>query len=85
MTAQGNDERRSSVNAALTKWRQGDCVVGDQWFVHRLAPDIPLTQEAAEAAKEGGDLAEAEVRGFVVISQTCDLVRSCVPMLRSRR
>lgn len=58
-------------------WRQGDCVVGEQWFVHRLAPAIPLTEEAADVAKEGGDLAEAEVRGLVVLTQTCDIVRSC--------
>lgn len=78
MTAQSDDEKRDSVDAALRHWRQGDCVVGEQWFVHRLAPDIPLTEEAVDAAKQGVDLAEAEVRGFLVVSQTCDVVRLCV-------
>lgn len=78
MTAQGKVEIRSLVDAALKQWRQGDCVVGEQWFVHRLAPRLPLTPQAAAAAKEGADLAEAEVRGFVVISQSCDLARLCV-------
>lgn len=78
MTARSHDEKRDFVDAALSHWRQGDCVVGEQWFVHRLAPDIPLTEEAADAASQGVDLAEAEVRGFLVPSQTCDIVRSCV-------
>lgn len=78
MTARSNDEKCDSIDAALRDWRQGDCVIGKQWFVHRLAPDIPLTEEAADAARQGIDLAEAEVRGFQVLSQTCDVVRSCV-------
>ena len=77
MTAQRKDGKRDAVDAALRHWQQGDCVVGEQWFVHRLAPDIPLTEEAADAAGQGVDLAEAAVRGFLVISQTCDIVRSC--------
>lgn len=78
MTARSNNEKRDSVDAALKHWRQGDCVVGEQWFVHRLAPDIPLTEEAADAASQSVDLAETETRGFLVISQTCDIVRSCI-------
>lgn len=78
MTARRNDEKRDFVDTALRHWRQGDCVIGEQWFVHRLAPDIPLTEEATDAAQQGVDLAEMEVRGFLVISQTCDIVRSCV-------
>lgn len=68
---------RNDVDAALAPWRQGDCVVGAQWFVHRFTPEVPLTEVAAEAATAGVDLAEAAVRGFVVVSQTCDLARSC--------
>ena len=72
------DEERSAVNAALAIWRQGDCVVGSQWFVHRFALETPLTEVDSAAAEAGIDLAESEVTGFTVISQTCDLVRSCV-------
>lgn len=78
MTAQSNEEKCDSVDAALKHWRQGDCIVGEQWFVYRFAPDIPLTEEAADAASQSVDLAEVQVRGFVVVSQTCDIVRSCV-------
>jgi hypothetical protein len=77
VTAQSNDEKCDAVNAVLTSWRQGDCVVGEQWFVHRLALDAPLTEGSFAAAKEGIDLAECEVHGLVVLSQTCDIVRSC--------
>ena len=72
-----DENEHDRVDTALANWKQGDCVIGEQWFVHRIAACIPLTEEAAYAAEAGGDLAEAEVRGFVVLSQTCDIVRSC--------
>ncbi|MGE3166916.1 MAG: hypothetical protein AB7O52_18585 [Planctomycetota bacterium] len=65
----------ASVDAALKAWRQGDCVVGEQWFVFRTDTTRPLTNEGAVAATEGTDTAESEVRGFMVLTQTCDLVR----------
>lgn len=68
------------IDEALRAWRQGDCVVGEYWFVHRFAPGRPLT-EAAKAAAEtqagGVDLAESEVQGLMIVSQSCDVVRSC--------
>jgi hypothetical protein len=65
-----DDEKNSVVDAALAKWRQGDCVLeGGHWFVHRVEP----TQAANEA--EPATLAELEVPGFAVISQSCDVVR----------
>lgn len=70
-------EAQDAIDAALSKWRQGDCVVGDQWFVHRFSPDSPLTQAAAAIAAEGTDVAEDAVAGLVVLTQTCDIVRSC--------
>ena len=71
MTKPGN----VSVDAVLAAWRQGDSVVGDHWFVHRVAPEHPLTAEATAAAKEDVDVAEVQVSGLVVVSQTCDVVR----------
>ena len=65
------------VDESLLTWRQGDCVLGEHWFAHRIHPKLPLTPEAEEAAKADVDLAEAEVRGLVVISQACDIVRDC--------
>jgi hypothetical protein len=65
------------IDAVLADWRQGDCVLGEQWFLFRLDPSAPLTPEAAEAAAEGADAGEAEVRGLMIATQTCDLVRGC--------
>jgi hypothetical protein len=66
-----------AVDAALSAWRQGDCVVGGQRFVHRFDASRPLTEEAQDAAESGADLAQAPVAGLVVLTQTCDVVREC--------
>lgn len=68
------------VDTALKQWCQGDYVLGEEefWFIYLFSPNRPLTQASREAAKQETDLAEYEVRGFVVITQTCDIVRSCL-------
>ena len=71
------DDTRADIDQALRDWRQGDCVVGAQYFLFRIEVETPLTPEAADAAREGADAAEAEVRGLMVATQTCDLVRPC--------
>jgi hypothetical protein len=67
------------VDTALKQWCQGDYVLGEEefWFIHLFSPNRPLTQASREAVKQETDLAEYEVRGFVVVTQTCDIVRSC--------
>jgi hypothetical protein len=65
------------VDTALKDWRQGDYVLGEHWFVQRCNPERPLTSASKDAAQEGADLAESEVRGFVMFTQTCEVVRSC--------
>lgn len=69
------------TDEALRLWRQGDCVLGEHWFTHRFSPAAPLTEVAARVAQDTGadgpDLAESEVPGLMVASQTCDIVRSC--------
>lgn len=67
----------AEVDEALQVWRQGDCVVGEQWFAHRLDPTLAVTDSGRAAAEAGIDLAEQEVAGLVIVSQTCDVVRSC--------
>ncbi len=63
------------VDSALQAWHQGDCVLGEHWFVHRFNPQQPLTTNAIDVVQEEEtDLAESEVKGFVVVSQTCDIV-----------
>lgn len=62
------------VTEALREWRQGDCVVGNQGFLYRSDPTNPLTRARALAAESAG-AAEVEVSGFMVVTQTCDIVR----------
>jgi hypothetical protein len=71
------DPRISAVDSALAVWRQGDCVLGELWFVHRLDASFAVTDAGRTAAEAGADLAEQEVHGFVILTQTCDIVRSC--------
>lgn len=65
------------VDTILKEWCQGDFVLGEHWFVQRCNPKRPLTEASSDAAEEGTDLVEDEVRGFVVVTQTCDIVRFC--------
>ncbi|MQA89432.1 MAG: hypothetical protein GEU90_04245 [Gemmatimonas sp.] len=72
-----DEAERERIDAALQEWRQGDCALGEMWLFSRIAPAAPLTQEASTAADEGVDIAETEVSGFMVATQTCDIVRAC--------
>ena len=67
------------IDATLEQWSQGDCTVGDYWFITRFDPQRPLTPAAADVVEvdPNADLTESSVSGFVVVTQTCDLVRSC--------
>lgn len=53
-------------------------MLGEEWFVYRFLPSCPLTDAAKVAATTDGDLVSTAVRGFVVVTQTCDMVRSCL-------
>ena len=68
---------RAKIDEPLKQWRQGDCVLGEHWFVFRASPDAPLTEDAAAAAEDSIDNAEGTVFGFAVVTQTCDIVRDC--------
>lgn len=67
-----DESRHDSIDAALAIWRQGDCVLeGEHWFAHRTeSVDHNGNPEIGQP-----NLAELEVPGFVVLSQTCDIVR----------
>lgn len=80
MAVDSNSESQpqQQVNAALKECYQGDCVLGEQWFVHRFNPQYPLTDASRDALIDEGDLSESEVVGFAVVTQTCDIVRSCL-------
>jgi hypothetical protein len=65
------------IDVALKDWRQGDCVLGEQWFLFRTDPGVPLTPAAEDAAEDGADAAEDAVPGLMILSQSCDIVRPC--------
>jgi hypothetical protein len=72
-----DDIDRRSVDEKLQSWRQGDCVLGEHWFLFRTHVAQPLTVAGAAAASEETDSAEAGVVGFMIATQTCDIVRTC--------
>lgn len=76
-TDSGSAPRFAEVDRALETWRQGDCVLGEFWFVLRADTSFAITDAGQAAADAGSDLGEQEVPGLVVLSQTCDVVRSC--------
>jgi hypothetical protein len=77
VASESEDQFQQQVDAALKEWSQGDCVLGEHWFVHRYNPHCPLTESSRDARSDDSDLVESEVLGFVVVTQTCDIVRAC--------
>lgn len=74
---ENNGASAADIDRTLQAWRQGDCTLEPQWFVHKIDPANPITAAASAAAQQGVELAEHQVIGLVVVSQTCDIVRSC--------
>lgn len=68
----------NGIDAALQAWRQGDLALDERWFIHVADPAQPLTAAAAEADGAGLQALTSEVAGLAVVTQTCDVVRSCV-------
>lgn len=65
-------------------WRQGDAVLGPipfLWGYAHQAPMLPLSQDLAHELREEAlgeedyHVAQEEVSGIVIVTQTCDLVR----------
>ena len=65
------------IDASLREWRQGDLALEESWFVHVGDGALPLSEAAAQASP-GPQALTSEVLGLVVVTQTCDVVRSCV-------
>lgn len=74
------------IDRALQSWRQGDVAFDEGvFFLHLADLRTPLTNEAQETAKARTDSGESVavegvasiVPGIVVVTQTCDVVRSC--------
>jgi hypothetical protein len=71
-----DSDKAKRIDASLRKWRQGDLALEESWFVHVGDGAEPLSAAAAEAPS-GKQSLTSEVRGLVVVTQTCDIVRSC--------
>ena len=80
------DER--AIDEALRAWRQGDVSLDAGLEFLHLAdlsrPHSPASRQVAEDMANNGEALEAgampvldEVRGMVMLSQTCDVVRGC--------
>ncbi|NJM76832.1 MAG: hypothetical protein HC852_14875 [Acaryochloridaceae cyanobacterium RU_4_10] len=78
MVSDSEDQLQQKIDATLQEWCQGDCVLGEQWFFHRFNVQYPLTDVSKDALDSESDLVESEVVGFAVVTQTCDIVRSCL-------
>ena len=65
------------IDAALQNWRQGDLALDVSWFVHVGDGASPLTIAASEADNDGVQAFTSEVKGLVILTQTCDIVRGC--------
>jgi len=65
------------IDKLLREWRQGALGREESWFVHVGDGAAPLSEAAAEAG-DGVQALTSEVTGLVVVTQTCDVVRSCV-------
>jgi hypothetical protein len=64
------------LDAALSEWRQGDVALEETWFVHVADPGHALTLESSQTEGELQAIT-CEVEGLIVVTQTCDIVRSC--------
>lgn len=77
----------SDIDSVLAVWRQGDVALGEHFFLHVADLVRPLTTETAQTAQDNGiDASQSvpergavwsEAPGVVVITQTCDIVRTC--------
>jgi len=72
-----DDPAVERVDAALQAWRQGDVALDADTFVHVADGGTPLTDGAAEAGP-GLNVVVETAEGVAVLSQTCDIVKSCV-------
>lgn len=68
------------IDAALRSWQQGDCFLGEMWFAWRFVPPSPISDQAVKSFAEYPDIdiVEEQVPGLVIVTQTCDIVRSCM-------
>lgn len=64
------------IDKTLAEWRQGDVALEEHWFTHIADPSKALTIVSGQAEGEL-QAVTSEVEGLVVLTQSCDIVRSC--------
>jgi hypothetical protein len=78
--AEASSQDLALIDEQLSVWRQGDVAFPDEFvFIHLADLRQPLTPEATELASEldpGVHGVPSEVDGVVVLTQSCDIVRS---------
>lgn len=65
------------INRAMADWRQGDISLGNHCFMHVADPAKALTSQSGQAEGNVQPIV-SEVVGLVMLSQSCDIVRSCL-------
>jgi hypothetical protein len=68
------------IDTALQEWRQGDAALDPGTFIVHLADRVvPLTPEAADGVSAEYSVFDvlSTVRGYAVVTQTCDIIKSC--------
>jgi hypothetical protein len=73
-----DSDEAKRIDSALREWRQGDLALAESWFVHVGDPSAALSEAAEQAEGDGAQALMSEVTGLVVVTQTCDIVRSCI-------
>lgn len=77
MNRELDDTTIARIDDAMRRWRHGD-VASAAWIGHLGDPSQPLTSATAAVAGPGGPtLVAAAVEALVLLTQTCDVTRSC--------
>lgn len=70
--------RLDAIDASLKQWRQGDVALGPKELIYVADASCALTPASQTlAGNEGLCSVTIEVAGVAVLTQTCDIVRSC--------
>lgn len=72
-----NEVTPEQINELTRKRQQGDCVLGDCTFLFGFASYLPLKNGIERVTEEKIDYVQEPVMGFVVLTQTCDIVKDC--------
>lgn len=66
------------IDEVLALWQQGDAALSEKWFLHAANGEKPHTPASSALAVAGLQGVVSAVEGLVMVTQTCDIVRSCL-------